>query len=156
MAIKPTKHQQMKLFHSVEFLDNLFSAQIASRFTRQPKLFLLKNPPCKIKIERCSIRFRAIKLFNSLMKQNILPQKPTSLTNNEISFIYHDLMFSYIHNMELCKYIFEQKISFLIKLLELGFCSLQFLFIYCCRMCSVGCSLSKNSLHSILLVLWRL
>ena len=80
--------------HSAEFLDNLFTVQMLSRFTR---------------IERCPVQFRALKLLNSLLKQNILPQEPTSLAIIEIEFFHHDLKFSDISNsMEFFKYIFAQ------------------------------------------------
>ena len=92
--------------HSENFLNNFFSFE-KSRNTRSHSLRLLNEPLCKTKFERCSVRYRAVKLYNILARHGVF-ETMTGNTAREINLFYHKLKEGYIlNNQELVKHSFR-------------------------------------------------
>ena len=94
--------------HSESFCNERFHPYIAEKETRQKAANFLKIPLCKRKIERYSIKFRCIKLYNKLKSLEIIPRDFKSLTAKEVSSFCHNLKGSNLEcNQELARFFFE-------------------------------------------------
>ena len=71
--------------HCEKFCNDLLVPYTIERETRESAIKLLKQPLCKRKIERCSIKFRATKLYNKLKSLEIIPADFEAKTLGEIA-----------------------------------------------------------------------
>ena len=94
--------------HCENFCNDLLVPYTIERETRGSAIKLLKQPLCKRKIERCSIKFRATKLYNKLKSLEIFPADFEVKTSAEIANFCHMLNCSFlICNHELARFVFD-------------------------------------------------
>ena len=90
------------------FCNNLFQFKSNDRKTRSGILSLLKEPFCKKKLERNSIRFRGAKLYNKLKIMQIIPANLENGSQAEVTNFCHKLKNSYlVSNYELIRFVFN-------------------------------------------------
>ena len=77
----------LKAISGLQFCNDLLVPYTIERETRESAIKLLKQPLCKRKIERCSIKFRAIKLYNKLKSLEIIPADFEAKTLGEIAIL---------------------------------------------------------------------
>ena len=66
-------HKATSDLHCENFCDDLLVHYTLKRETRGSGIKILKQPLCKWKIERCSIKFRATKLYNKVKSLETVP-----------------------------------------------------------------------------------
>ena len=94
--------------HCENFCNDLLVPYIKERENRGSAIKLLKQPLCKRKIERCSIKFRATKLYNKLKSLEIFPADFEAKTSAKIANFCHMLKCSFlVYNHELARFVFN-------------------------------------------------
>ena len=94
--------------HQQYFCNNLFQFKSNDRKTRSGILNLLKEPFCKKKLERNSIRFRGAKLYNKLKIMQIIPANLENGSPAEVTNFCHKLKNSYlVSNYDLIRFVFN-------------------------------------------------
>ena len=73
--------------HSKDSLNTMFAFESASS-TRQSSMQLIKQPFSRKKIERYSVRNRAIKLYNILRRANVIPDNIQTRSAEQICKFY--------------------------------------------------------------------
>ena len=95
-------------FHCENFWNDLLFPCTIERETRGSAIKLLKQPLCKTKIERCSIKFRATKLYNKLKSLEMIPADFEAKTLGEIANFCPMLKCSFlVCNHELNRFLFD-------------------------------------------------
>ena len=92
--------------HAESFLNNLFSCEKTSIYsTRRSTKNYLSVPMTKNKLQRCSIKYRASKLYNLLLENSVIDGE--DLTNQNFSSTVHRIKDNYIlGNQELSREVF--------------------------------------------------
>ena len=94
--------------HCKNFCNDLLVPYTVYREITGSAIKLLKQPLCKRKIERCSIKFCATKLYNKLKNLDIIPADFESKTLGEIANFCHMLKCSFlVCNHELAGFVFD-------------------------------------------------
>ena len=94
--------------HCEKFFNYLLVPYTIERETRGSAIKLLKQPLCKRKIKRCSIKFHATKLYNKVKSLEIIRADFEAKTSGEIANFCHMLKCSFlVCNHELARFVFD-------------------------------------------------
>ena len=101
--------RSVKVLHSINCLNTLFTYQTSVRSTPMAHLNLLYNPCFKTKIETFQITHRCIRSFNILTAIEMIPTHIKTFSWSKIQLFYNSFKESFLlNNSELVRHIYDE------------------------------------------------